>query len=228
MKKLKNVSAMILCLAMLCCGGGGVLTSCNDNTGNDDENVSYDDNTGPEEGDNTDPKEDDNSGSEEENNPYINEDVYAPGFYSTQYIMDYVRDVYRTPSNPSNGDKSLTVHKPGNPYRPDYENCYTDAELKNIKYFILKKSEQKDRYDEYAVSIDGDEERIGTNGRIMCFGKEGFLYLCGGFDGTYYGTFFFTKYGYEKFTNGRNNMTYDFDNLNLGHDDISEIFGSAN
>lgn len=209
MKKVKNVSAIILCL-LFC--WGGVLTSCSDNADPEKNNIG---------------SEKDNTGSEK--NEYITDDVYAPGFYSTKYEISWVRDVYRTPSMPSEGDTSLNVYNPGNPYLPDYDRVnYSDDELKNIKYFVLRQSDQEDRYDEYAVSIDGNETKIGTNGRIMCFGKEGFLYLCGGSSGTYYGTFFFTKYGYKKFAENDYDMTYDFYKLNLGHADVSEIFGSAN
>lgn len=205
MKKAKNVSAAILAAAMLCYWGG-VLAGCDNNAGSLRPSKMYSEN----------------------NNEYVKDDAYVSGFYATQYTMDYVRDVYRYPSTPSASDKSLTVYKPGNPYRPDDEFQYTDAELTNIKYFVLRKSSKTDRYDEYAVSATGAEQKIGTGGRIMCFGKEGFLYLCGGYSGTYYGTFFFTKYGYEKFTKNNNQLTYDFYKLNLGHDDIAEIFGSAN
>ncbi len=198
MKKAKNGLAAVLALATLCVWGG-VLTGCDT------------------------PAE-----SRRHDNEYVNDNTYASDFYSTQYIMDYVRDVQRDPAIPTQNDKSLNVYNPRNPCLPDDRDRYSDDELKNIKYFVLSKSSEKDLYDEYAVSASGEKEKIGTGGKIMCFGKEGFLYLCGGSDGTYYGTFFFTKYGYDKFTASNNDMTYEFDKLNLGHSDISEIFGSAN
>ena len=171
---------------------------------------------------------DNNASSKKPSNEYVNNDVYDSDFYATKYLMDYVRDVQRDPPMPSASDTSLNVYNPSNPCLPDTKARYTDDELKNIEYFVLKKSSEKDRYDEYAVSKDGDEEKIGTGGIIMCFGKEGFLYLCGGSSGTHFGTFFFTKYGYDKFSKNNYDMTYEFSKLNLGHNDIAEIFGSAN
>ena len=163
------------------------------------------------------------SGRKTGSGEYVSDDVYADDFYSTEYDKYYVRDVFRTESS-----TSLYIYNPGNPFRPDgNRDQYTVAELNNVRYFVLEKSEEKDRYDEYAVSLGGTKTKIGTGGRIQYFGKEGFLFLCGGSSGTYYGTFFFTKYGYEKFTENDDKMTYDFDKLNLTHADVSEIFGSA-
>ncbi len=223
MKKARNLAA-ILVSAMLCYWGG-VLAGCDNNAGSlRPSNIHNENNNTGTNGDgNTDSVETGGNANE-----YVKDDVYASDFYETQYLMDYVRDVFRSPSIPSASDKSLTVYIPSNPYCPDYGYQYSNSELANIKYFVLEKSSKTDRYDEYAVSKDGEKEKIGTGGRIMCFGKEGFLYLCGGSSGTYYGTFFFTKYGYDKFKNGNYNMTYEFSKLNLGHNDIAEIFGSAN
>lgn len=141
--------------------------------------------------------------------------------------MDKVRDVYRVPAIPTKSDKTLKVYKPSRPYKPDSRNKYTSAQLSNIKYIVLKQSSEEDLYDEYEVSNDGRETKIGTGGKIMAFGKEGFLYLCGGSTGTHYGTFFFTKYGYSEFSKNKR-LTYTFDKLNLGHNDVTEIFGSVN
>lgn len=161
---------------------------------------------------------------------YDDENVYADDFYSTEYKTYYVRDVQRYPATPNETYPSLRVYNPDNPYLPDYNRVqYTDDQLKNIRYFVLEKAKsgEKDYYDEYAVSLDGKKEKIGTDGIIRCFGKEGFLFLCGGSSGTYYGTFFFTKYGYSKFKNNNSDMTYEYDKFSLTHDDVSEIFGSA-
>lgn len=233
MKKAKNLSALILVSAMLCYWGG-VLIGCDNDSGSG---------TRPNPGI-TDPGEyDTDSGDDLEEDfdeelgdyladdlDYDDENVYADDFYSTEYKTYYVRDVYRSPANPSASDKTLTVYYPDNPYLPDYNRVqYTDAQLKNIRYFVLEKAKsgEKDCYDEYAVSLDGKKEKIGTDGRIMCFGKEGFLFLCGGTSGMDYGTFFFTKYGYSEFKRYGDNLTYEYENLNLGHDDVSEIFGAA-
>lgn len=212
MKKAKNFSALILISAMLCYWGG-VLIGCDNNSGS---------------GTRTRPGTSGGNGGSVPSS-YVDENVYAPGFYATHYKMDYVRDVFRDPSYPSKGDTELNVYNPGNPYRPKDDSQYTDSELKNIEYFVLEKAEsgKKDCYDEYAVSVAGKKEKIGTDGIIQCLGKEGFLFLCDGFYMNY-GTFFFTKYGYDKFTKNKNDMTYKFDKLNLGHADVTEIFGSAN
>lgn len=169
----------------------------------------------------------DNNGDSGSGNPYISDDTYAKGFYGTHYTMDKVRDVYRVPAIPTKSDKTLKVYKPSRPYKPDSRNKYTSAQLSNIKYIVLKQSSEEDLYDEYEVSNDGRETKIGTGGKIMAFGKEGFLYLCGGSTGTHYGTFFFTKYGYSEFSKNKR-LTYTFDKLNLGHNDVTEIFGSVN
>lgn len=205
MKKAKNFSALILVSAMLCYLG--VLIGCDNNSGSVKR---------------PNPGTSGGNGGSGGDNSYVSNDVYAPGFYATEYDKYYVRDVFRTESS-----TSLYVYHPGNPYRPDDESQYTVAGLNNVKYFVLEKSEEKDRYDEYAVSLSNTKTKIGTGGRIQYFGKEGFLFLCGGSSGTYYGTFFFTKYGYEKFTKNDDKMTYEFDKLNLTHADVSEIFGSA-
>ena len=169
----------------------------------------------------------DNSGSSGGDISYISDDAYAPGFYPTQYTVEKVRDVFRNPSTPSEDEPYLEVYNPRNPCLPDNGGRYTDEELGKVAYIVLKASEtEEDLYDEYAVSKDRIEKRIGTSGKITCFAKEGFLYLCGGSSGEYYGTFFFTGYGYKKFTETER-LSYKYDRLRLGHNDVTEIFGAV-
>lgn len=228
MKKAKNLSALILISAMLCYWGG-VLIGCDNDSGSVRRpNHGF---TDIPDYDDDDLEEDDIIDDDDFDDDYvppslIDENVYADDFYSTEYDKYYVRDVQRSPAYPSEYSATLTVYGPKKPYRPDTKLQYTNSELENIKYFVLRQSAKEDCYDEYAVSLDGKEEKIGTAGIIQCFGKEGFLFLCGGSDGKHYGTFFFTKYGYNKFKK-KESMTYEYENLNLTHADVTEIFGSA-
>ncbi len=146
---------------------------------------------------------------------YKETDTYHSDFTSTRFY--YVKDVYRT-----EGNGYVEVRSPSNPFVSSAETRTqtTDSDWTEGSYVILRKNSETATFKSktvttytsilYTKQSDGTYKTLvlGTDVKIDGIGEYGFFTLAGG---EYYGTFFYTKKGWNASSNGTQSLTVNYD-----------------